>query len=50
MPSLKNRVGHPFTEEIDENSFYPHDRDISIFKAQGGPRDNLESRYWEKTS
>ena len=27
----------------------PHDHDVSIFKAQGGPRGNLESHYWEKT-
>jgi len=49
MPSFKNGIGYAFTEEIDENSCCPHDRDIPIFKAQGGPRVNPENHYWKET-
>jgi len=50
MSSLKNRINYTSTKEADENSYYLYNCNVSIFKTQGGPRDNLENRYWEKTS
>ena len=50
MSDFKDGIKCTLIEEIDEHSRRPHDHDISIFKAQGGPRGNPESRYWEKTS
>ena len=48
MSYFKNGIGCS-TGETDENSCCLHYRDISIFKAQGSLRDNLENYYWEET-
>jgi hypothetical protein len=49
MPGCKNRINHTSIEEIDENPYCPHNCDITIFKAQGGPRGNPKKHYWEET-
>jgi len=43
-------LNRTFIEEIDENSCCSHDYDMSISKAQGSTRGNLESHHWKKTS
>jgi hypothetical protein len=49
MPSLKNRIDCTSTEEADENPCRLCNCNLSIFKTQGGPRDNPKNYYWEKT-
>jgi len=49
VPGLKNGISYALTEKIDENSCCLHYHDVSIFKAQGSTRDNLENHCWEET-